>query len=102
MSSSAELAPWPLLRSGQADIFQPVPLGIDVRGRGVKVPLIFHNWLIGSIPRKGKTNAVRVPAFAPALDPLAELWIAELKAPVTWTAWSACRAWASSRVRGRR
>jgi DNA segregation ATPase FtsK/SpoIIIE, S-DNA-T family len=28
--AKARLAPWPLLRSGQADIFQPVPLGTDV------------------------------------------------------------------------
>ena len=50
---------WPLLRSGQCDVFQPdIPLGTDVRGRQVKVPLIYHNWLIGAIPRQGKTAAV--------------------------------------------
>jgi DNA segregation ATPase FtsK/SpoIIIE, S-DNA-T family len=41
-----------------------------VRGRQVKVPLIYHNWLIGAIPRQGKSAAVRVLACAAALDPL--------------------------------
>jgi DNA segregation ATPase FtsK/SpoIIIE, S-DNA-T family len=72
-------APWPLLRGGQADIFQPVPYGTDVRGRAVKAPLIYGNWLIGAIPRQGKTAAVRALACGVALDPLAEMWVHELK-----------------------
>jgi DNA segregation ATPase FtsK/SpoIIIE, S-DNA-T family len=72
-------APWPLLRGGQADIFQPIPYGTDVRGRVVKAPLVYGNWLIGAIPRQGKTAAVRVLACAVALDPLAEMWVHELK-----------------------
>jgi DNA segregation ATPase FtsK/SpoIIIE, S-DNA-T family len=72
-------APWPLLRGGQADIFQPIPYGTDVRGRVVKAPLIYGNWLIGAIPRQGKTAAVRVLACGVALDPLAEMWVHELK-----------------------
>ena len=72
-------APWPLLRGGQADIFQPVPFGTDVRGRTVKAPLIYGNWLLGAIPRQGKTAAVRVLACAAALDPLAQMWVHELK-----------------------
>jgi S-DNA-T family DNA segregation ATPase FtsK/SpoIIIE len=71
--------PWPLARGGQADIFQPVPFGTDVRGRTVKVPLVYHNWLLGSIPRQGKTAAVRALACGVALDPLAETWTHELK-----------------------
>jgi DNA segregation ATPase FtsK/SpoIIIE, S-DNA-T family len=75
--AKARPAPWPLLRAGQCDVFQPVPFGTDVRG--VKAPLIYHNWLIGAIPRQGKTAAVRVLACAAALDPLCELWVHELK-----------------------
>jgi hypothetical protein len=41
--SKARQAPWPLLRGGQADVFQPIPFGTDVRGRTVKVPLVYHN-----------------------------------------------------------
>ena len=47
-------APWPLLRAGQADVFRPVPFGTDVRGRSVKVPLVYHNWLIGGDPAAGQ------------------------------------------------
>ena len=77
--AKSKQGPWPLLRGGQADVFQPVPFGTDVRGRVVKVPLVYHNWLIGAIPRQGKTAAVRALACAVALDPLAEMWVHELK-----------------------
>jgi S-DNA-T family DNA segregation ATPase FtsK/SpoIIIE len=77
--SKAKPPPWPLLRSGQADVFAELPFGTDVRGRTVKVPMAYHNWLIGSIPRQGKTAAVRVLTCGAALDPLAELWLHELK-----------------------
>jgi DNA segregation ATPase FtsK/SpoIIIE, S-DNA-T family len=66
--AKSKQGPWPLLRAGQADVFGPVPFGTDVRGRTVKVPLVYHNWLLGSIPRQGKTAAVRVLACAVALD----------------------------------
>jgi DNA segregation ATPase FtsK/SpoIIIE, S-DNA-T family len=77
--SKARQAPWPLLRGGQADIFAGVPLGTDPRGRTVKVSVVYRNWLVGAIPRQGKTATVRVLACAAALDPIAELWICELK-----------------------
>jgi DNA segregation ATPase FtsK/SpoIIIE, S-DNA-T family len=77
--SKARQAPWPLLRGGHADVFQPVPFGTDVRGRTVKVPMAYHNWLLGIIPRQDKTAAVRVLACGVALDPLAEMWTHELK-----------------------
>jgi DNA segregation ATPase FtsK/SpoIIIE, S-DNA-T family len=75
----ARQAPWPLLRSGQADVFARLPFGTDVRGRTVTVPVMYHNWLIGALPGQGKTAAVRVLAAGCALDPLCELWIHELK-----------------------
>ena len=77
--AKSKQGPWPLGRGGQADIFQPIPYGTDVRGRVVKAPLIYGNWLLGSIPRQGKTAAVRVLACGVALDPLAEMWVHELK-----------------------
>jgi DNA segregation ATPase FtsK/SpoIIIE, S-DNA-T family len=77
--SKAKAPAWPLLKSGTVDIFAPFPYAVDVRGRVVKAPLIYHNWLLGSIPRQGKTAAVRVLACAVALDPLAEPWVHELK-----------------------
>ena len=77
--SKARPPAWPLLRSGTADVFQPQPFAVDVRGRGIKVPMAYLNMLIGSIPRQGKTAAVRLRACTYALDPITELWIHELK-----------------------
>jgi S-DNA-T family DNA segregation ATPase FtsK/SpoIIIE len=77
--SKAKAPAWPLLRSGQADVFQPQPFGIDVRGRIVRVPLIYLNMLTGAIPRQGKTAATRVRACTYALDPIVEPWMHELK-----------------------
>jgi S-DNA-T family DNA segregation ATPase FtsK/SpoIIIE len=45
--AKSKQGPWPLGRGGQADIFQPIPYGTDVRGRVVKAPLIYGNWLLG-------------------------------------------------------
>jgi S-DNA-T family DNA segregation ATPase FtsK/SpoIIIE len=77
--SKARQAPWPLLRSGECDVFAGLPFGTDVRLRQVKAAMAYHNWLGGSIPRQGKTAFVRVLTCAAALDVLAEQWIHELK-----------------------
>ena len=77
--SKARPPVWPLLRGGQADVFQPQPFGVDVRGKGVKAPMAYLNMLIGSIPRQGKTAAARVRACTYALDPIVEMWLHELK-----------------------
>ncbi len=70
--------PWPLARSGKADIFGEIPFGTDPRGRQVPTELFEMNWLIGAAPGQGKTSAVRVLGLAAALDPLADLWVHEL------------------------
>lgn len=71
--------PWPLLKAGTADVFRPIPFGTDTRGKPVTAPLIYHNYLIGSMPRNGKTGTMRELAAAVALDPLCGMWMAELK-----------------------
>ena len=75
--SKAKPPAWPLLKSGEADVFASIPFGTDPRGRPVGVPLFETNWLIGAAPGQGKTAAVRVLTCGAALDPLAELWIHE-------------------------
>jgi S-DNA-T family DNA segregation ATPase FtsK/SpoIIIE len=70
---------WPLARSGVADLFGAVPFGTDQRGRLVTVTLMFANVVIGSIPRVGKTFALRLLLLAAALDVRAELHIFDLK-----------------------
>jgi DNA segregation ATPase FtsK/SpoIIIE, S-DNA-T family len=77
--TSRKPVPWPLLKSGTADVFKPVPVGTDTRGRPVKAPLIYHNWLIGSMPRNGKTGTVRELDAAISLDATCGQWIHELK-----------------------
>ena len=77
--SKAKPAPWPWLRTGGGDVFDPLPFGTDPRGRRVDGALIEHNWLLGSMPGQGKTSAVRVLVAAAALDPTVEMWLHELK-----------------------
>ncbi len=77
--SKARQPVYPLAKAGRADLFKPVPYGTDQRGKLVTLPLMFANLLIGSIPRQGKTVAMRVALLAAALDLLAELRIHELK-----------------------
>jgi S-DNA-T family DNA segregation ATPase FtsK/SpoIIIE len=77
--TSRKPVPWPLLKSGTVDVFKQVQVGTDVRGRPVKAPLVYHNWLIGSMPRNGKTGTVRELLAAVSLDPLCEMQVHELK-----------------------
>jgi DNA segregation ATPase FtsK/SpoIIIE, S-DNA-T family len=77
--SKARQPVYPLAKAGRADLFKPVPYGTDQRGKPVTLPLMFANLLIGSIPRQGKTVAMRNVLLAAALDPLAELHVHELK-----------------------
>jgi S-DNA-T family DNA segregation ATPase FtsK/SpoIIIE len=77
--SQAKPVPHPLLRSGTADIFTSLPLGVDQRGRPVAVPLIESNLLVGSLPGGGKTASLRCVLAGCALDKRVELRIHELK-----------------------
>jgi DNA segregation ATPase FtsK/SpoIIIE, S-DNA-T family len=70
---------YPLARGCKVSLFDPLPFGTDQRGRAVAFLLMFANLLIGSIPRMGKTVALRIVLLACALDPAAELHVWELK-----------------------
>ncbi|MFL1429803.1 MULTISPECIES: zonular occludens toxin domain-containing protein [unclassified Nocardiopsis] len=70
---------WPLMHSGQADVFKPIPLGWDPRGNLVPITLMYSNLLVGGIPGSGKTSAALAVALGVALDPTAQLWVYELK-----------------------
>jgi S-DNA-T family DNA segregation ATPase FtsK/SpoIIIE len=72
-------APWPLAKSGTADVFRAIPFGTDQRGRIVYLVLIFESVLIGAMPRQGKTAAMRVILLALALDTNVQLRVFELK-----------------------
>jgi S-DNA-T family DNA segregation ATPase FtsK/SpoIIIE len=71
--SRAKQKPWPLLKTGTVDLFRPFAFGTDPRGRPVPVTLMFASMIIGSIPRMGKTFALRLVLLAATLDPRA--WV---------------------------
>jgi S-DNA-T family DNA segregation ATPase FtsK/SpoIIIE len=77
--ATARQKPWPLLRSGKADTFEPIPFGYNQRGRLISIRLMFENVLIGAIPRQGKTFTLRVLCLGIALDPITEARVFELK-----------------------
>jgi len=68
---------YPLLKSGQADIFDHVPFATVPRGTGVGVPMFEANWLIGAAMGNGKTGTLRVLLAGAALDPICDLWTHE-------------------------
>ncbi|MDQ0992182.1 FtsK/SpoIIIE domain-containing protein [Streptomyces sp. V3I7] len=70
---------WPLMREGQADVYEPLPFGFDPRGTLVEITLMYSNLLVGGIPGSGKTSCALAIVLGVALDPSAELWIYELK-----------------------
>ncbi|MGW2226809.1 FtsK/SpoIIIE domain-containing protein [Streptomyces formicae] len=70
---------WPLMKSGQADVYEPLPYGFDPRGNLVEITLMYSNLLVGGIPGSGKTSCALAIVLGVALDPTAELWIYELK-----------------------
>ncbi|MGC9540362.1 hypothetical protein [Streptomyces sp. UG1] len=70
---------WPLMKSGQADVYEPLPFGFDPRGNLVEITLMYSNLLVGGIPGSGMTSCALAIVLGVALDPTAELWIFELK-----------------------
>ncbi|MGW0537826.1 FtsK/SpoIIIE domain-containing protein [Streptomyces sp. NPDC003032] len=70
---------WPLMKSGQADVYEPLPYGFDPRGNLIEITLMYSNLLVGGIPGSGKTSCALAIVLGVALDPTAELWIYELK-----------------------
>ncbi|WP_367324800.1 FtsK/SpoIIIE domain-containing protein [Streptomyces sp. HUAS ZL42] len=70
---------WPLMKEGQADVYEPLPFGFDPRGNLIEITLMYSNLLVGGIPGSGKTSCALAVVLGVALDPTAELWIYELK-----------------------
>ena len=76
--SKAKPVPYPLLKTGTADVFGQVPFAANPRGQGVGAPLFETNWVVGAAPGQGKTTTVRVLNCGAALDVVCDLWIHEL------------------------
>lgn len=77
--SASDPVHWPLAKAGKVNIFEPIPIGADPRGRTVFVTLMFVSGIIGSLPRMGKTFYLRLLALAASLDPRVELHLYGLK-----------------------
>jgi S-DNA-T family DNA segregation ATPase FtsK/SpoIIIE len=77
--SAAKPVPWLLTVKGKANVFDPVPVGVDPRGRPVTIGLMYAAGIIGAIPRMGKTFLLRLLLLAAALDVRAELHVYNLK-----------------------
>lgn len=67
--------PYPLLESGFADFFKPVPFGRTLRGDPIGAPLAERNTITGGMPGQGKSSAARVLMLGAALDPTCEIRI---------------------------
>jgi S-DNA-T family DNA segregation ATPase FtsK/SpoIIIE len=77
--STARQAAWPLLVGKPIDIFEPQPLFTDQRGQWVTQGLAYTAWVIGAVPRMGKTVALRILGLVAAFDPRAKLYVFDLK-----------------------
>lgn len=77
--SRSKQGPWPLLKSGTVNLFQPFAFGTDPRGRLVTLTLMFASMIVGSIPRMGKTFALRLILLGASLDPRARIYAFDLK-----------------------
>lgn len=74
----------PLLACRPADIWKPVPFGLDERGQLVTVPLLWNSVLVSALPRAGKTFAARALALYAALDPYVKLDVFDFKGSPDW------------------
>lgn len=77
--ATARQAPWPLAKGEPTNLFQPLPLFTDQRGQWVYQSLAYTAWVIGAVPRMGKTVALRILGLVAALDVRARLYVFDLK-----------------------
>lgn len=76
----AAVPPWPWLDRDEVDLFaEPIPQGIDLRGRPVRLPLLWTAALVASRPRRGKSYELRKLLLAAGLDPCARIAIVNPK-----------------------
>lgn len=70
---------WPLAERGTVNMLEPWPLGLNQRGETMMATLAFVAWLIGAMPRMGKTAAVRLFGLAAGLDVRCEIHVINCK-----------------------
>jgi DNA segregation ATPase FtsK/SpoIIIE, S-DNA-T family len=74
----------PLMKVRSWNFWDPIPIGLDERGRTFKYLALWTSGIAGSIPRRGKTNLIRQIALAAALDPYVRLIVWEGKGMIDW------------------
>lgn len=74
----------PLMADETRSVFDPVPIATDAQGHEIAVNLLFTGWLLGAIPRMGKTNLGRLLALAVALDYTADVAVFDFKGAADW------------------
>ena len=90
----------PLMKAPRFNFWDPIPVGVDARGRPFAFRMIWTSFLVGSVPRMGKTNLLRLIASAAALDVYVQLVIADGKGGADWLPFEKVAHWYGSGVRG--
>ena len=70
---------WAPRRVRRRSFFDPVPVGVDARGRDVLVPLFERHGLIAGVTGMGKTFTARLLLMWAAMDPRVRLLVHNLK-----------------------
>jgi hypothetical protein len=82
--------PWPNQHAATTSlIWERIPIGVDENGQPVTLDLSDANGvLVGGVSGSGKSVAVSILVATGALDNTVDLWLADGKGEVEFTAWS--------------
>lgn len=70
----------PLLAMERVDLWQPIPMGVNLRGESVWTSWVERSGLFGGEPGSGKSAAANDLLLAAALDPTVRMYLADGKA----------------------
>jgi S-DNA-T family DNA segregation ATPase FtsK/SpoIIIE len=70
----------PLLAMERADLWQPIPMGVNLRGESVWTSWVERSGLFGGEPGSGKSAAANDLLLAAALDPTVRMYLCDGKA----------------------
>src|SRR6266536_6363857 len=76
----------PLAKCPPVSVWDEHQLGTEPRGRTVRAALLFAGFLIGSVPRVGKTLTARTLVAPAILDPACDLTVLDFKGGRDWKA----------------
>ena len=83
------IEPWPWADRRQADVWEPIPVGVGEDGQPITVSLPERNVLLGGEPGAGKSAAMSLLVATAALDPNCQLWLLDGKL-VELATWAGC------------